>query len=103
FYRALHEGKSKDGSLLYPAFPYTSYTKVTRADSDAIYGYIMSIAPVKRKSTPHKMQFPYNQRNLMIGWRTLYFTAGGNKTGSRAKPAMESGRGLLAAPRSCGR
>ena len=76
FYRALHEGKSKDGSLLYPAFPYPSYTKVTRADSDAIYGYIMSIAPVKRKSTPHKMQFPYNQRNLMIGWRTLYFTAG---------------------------
>ena len=39
FYRALHEGKSKDGSLLYPAFPYPSYTKVTRADSDAIYGY----------------------------------------------------------------
>jgi mono/diheme cytochrome c family protein len=36
FYRALHEGKSKDGSLLYPAFPYPSYTKVTRADSDAI-------------------------------------------------------------------
>ena len=76
FYRALHEGKSKDGSLLYPAFPYPSYTKVTRADADAIYGYIMSIAPVKRKNTPHKMKFPYNQRNLLVGWRTLYFQPG---------------------------
>src|SRR5688500_3925230 len=28
FWRALHEGKRRDGSLLYPAFPYTEYTKV---------------------------------------------------------------------------
>ena len=56
FYRALHEGKSKDGSLLYPAFPYPSYTKVTRADSDAIYGYIQTITPVKKKNKPHAMQ-----------------------------------------------
>ena len=76
FYRALHEGKSKDGSLLYPAFPYPSYTKISRADADAIYGYIWSITPVKKKNTPHRMQFPYNQRNLLIGWRALYFTPG---------------------------
>jgi mono/diheme cytochrome c family protein len=76
FYRALHDGKSKDGSLLYPAFPYPSYTKISRADADAIYGYIWSITPVKKKNTPHRMQFPYNQRNLLIGWRALYFTPG---------------------------
>ena len=76
FYRALHEGKSKDGSLLYPAFPYPSYTKVTRADSDAIYGYIQTITPVKKKNKPHAMKFPYNQRNLLIGWRALYFQPG---------------------------
>jgi mono/diheme cytochrome c family protein len=76
FYRALHEGKSRDGSLLYPAFPYPSYTKVTRADSDAIYGYIQTIAPVKKKNRPHALKFPYNQRNLLIGWRALYFQPG---------------------------
>ena len=73
---ALHEGKSKDGSLLYPAFPYPSYTKVTRADADAIYGYIQTITPVKKKNKPHAMKFPYNQRNLLIGWRALYFQPG---------------------------
>lgn len=28
FWRALHHGRSRDGRLLYPAFPYTSYTLV---------------------------------------------------------------------------
>ncbi len=46
FWRALHDGKARDGSLLYPAFPYPSYTKITRADADAIYGYLWSIKPV---------------------------------------------------------
>ena len=76
FYRAMHDGKSKDGSLLYPAFPYPSYTKVTRADADAIYGYIQTIPPVKKKNKPHALKFPYNQRNLLIGWRALYFQPG---------------------------
>jgi mono/diheme cytochrome c family protein len=76
FWRAMHEGRSKDGSFLYPAFPYTNYTKVTRADSDAIYAYIMSLPPVQQKSRPHEMGFPYNQRKLMAGWRALYFKSG---------------------------
>jgi mono/diheme cytochrome c family protein len=76
FWRAMHEGKSKDGSFLYPAFPYTNYTKVTREDSDAIYAYLMTLTPVNLKSKPHDMRFPYNQRELMAGWRALYFTPG---------------------------
>ena len=76
FWRAMHDGRSKDGTFLYPAFPYTNYTKVTREDSDAIYAYFMSITAVKQKSRPHEMGFPYNQRELLAGWRTLYFSAG---------------------------
>ena len=86
FWMALHDGKSRDGSLLYPAFPYPSYTKVTRADADAIYGYIWSMKPVRKRNTPHKMQFPYNQRNLLIGWRALYFEAGRVQAESRTRP-----------------
>lgn len=76
FYRAMHEGRSKDGTLLYPAFPYTSYTRMTRADSDAIYAYLRSIPPVTRKNAPHALEFPYNQRVLLRAWRALYFTPG---------------------------
>src|SRR4029079_6012779 len=43
FWRALHNGRSRDGRLLYPAFPYPNYTRVTRADSDAIHAYLRSL------------------------------------------------------------
>jgi len=76
FWRALHEGKSKDGSLLYPAMPYTNYTKVTRADSDAMYAYFRSLKPVRQPNRPPGLSFPYNQRELLHGWRTLYFKEG---------------------------
>jgi mono/diheme cytochrome c family protein len=71
FWRAMHDGRSKDGSFLYPAFPYTNYTKVTRADSDTIYAYFMSVPPINQKSKPHALGFPYNQRQLMAAWRAL--------------------------------
>ncbi len=76
FYRMMHEGKSKDGSLLYPAMPYASYTKVTRADSDAIYAYLMSVPPIHQPNRPHELRFPFNQRELLLGWRTLFFKQG---------------------------
>ncbi|MEO6364401.1 MAG: cytochrome c [Caldimonas sp.] len=76
FYRMMHTGVSRDGALLYPAMPFASYTKVTRDDSDAIYAYLMSVEPVKRKNRPHELRFPFNNRDLLLGWRTLYFKQG---------------------------
>ena len=76
FYRMMHTGVSRDGSLLYPAMPYPQYTQVTRSDSDSIYAYLMSIPPVKQKNREHELRFPYNNRDLLIGWRTLYFKEG---------------------------
>ena len=76
FYRMMHTGISRDGTLLYPAMPFASYTKVTREDSDAIYAYLMSVPPVRQKNRPHELRFPYNKRDLLIGWRALYFKEG---------------------------
>jgi mono/diheme cytochrome c family protein len=76
FYRMLHTGRSRDGALLYPAMPFANYTKVTRADSDAMYAYLMSVPPVRQPNRPHELRFPFNQRDLLVGWRTLYFREG---------------------------
>lgn len=80
FYKMLHSGRSRDGSLLYPAMPFASYTKMTRADSDAIFAYLRSVPAVRQPSRPHELRFPYNNRSLLIGWRTLYFTEGEYQT-----------------------
>ncbi len=76
FYRMMHTGISRDGTLLYPAMPFAQYTKVTREDCDAIFAYLQSLLPVKQKNRPHELKFPFNKRELLVGWRTLYFSEG---------------------------
>ena len=95
FWRSLHEGRSRDGSLLYPAMPFTNYTKVTREDSDAMYAYFMSIEAVKLKSRPHEMSFPFNQRELLAGWRTLYFKEGEYKDDPKQNKEWNRGAYLV--------
>ena len=76
FYSMMHTGRMPDGALLYPAMPFASYTKVTRQDSDAIFAFLKSVPAVNQKNRPHDLTFPYNNRSLVIGWRTLFFTQG---------------------------
>lgn len=102
FYRAMHTGRSKDGSLLYPGFPFTSYTKVTRTDSDAIYAYLRSVAPVSVASRPHELRFPFNNRNLLIGWRTLFFTEGEYKADPTKSVEWNRGAYLVEGLGHCG-
>lgn len=76
FYRMLHTGRSRDGTLLYPAMPFPAYTKVTRGDSDALFSYLRSLHPVHRVNRANELRFPYDNRSLMYGWRALYFSEG---------------------------
>jgi mono/diheme cytochrome c family protein len=76
FYKTMHEGRFPDGGLLYPVMPYASYTKVTRADSDAIFAYLRSVPAISHPNREHDLQFPYDNRQLILGWRTLYFNEG---------------------------
>jgi mono/diheme cytochrome c family protein len=75
-YRTLHDGVNKHGQYLFPAMPYTSYTKVTRADSDAIYAYLMSLPAVNNAVEVNHLEFPFNVRLSMLGWNELYFDKG---------------------------
>jgi mono/diheme cytochrome c family protein len=76
FYNAMHNGRFPDGGLIYPAMPFASYTKVTRADSDAIFAFLRSVPPVRQQNRPHDLRFPYDNRSLILGWRTLFFSPG---------------------------
>ena len=74
FYRALHEGRSADGHLLTPAFPYPNYTHITRADSDDLYTFFMhGVAPVAQVNRAHELPFPFNTQFALAFWRTLFF------------------------------
>jgi mono/diheme cytochrome c family protein len=74
FWRAMHNGRSKDGRLLYPAFPYPSFTRITREDSDALYAYLRSVPSAAMPNTPHRLRFPYDTQAALAVWRALSFT-----------------------------
>lgn len=76
FWRSLHHGRSKDGRLLYPAFPYPSFTHVSRADSDALYAFLRSVPAVDKANAPHALRFPYSTQAALAVWRALYFRPG---------------------------
>lgn len=76
FWRAMHHGKSKNGTLLYPAFPYPNYTRVNRGDTDALFAFLRKLAPVAQPAPGNTLRFPYNSRWLLAGWRLLYFKPG---------------------------
>jgi mono/diheme cytochrome c family protein len=73
FWRALHHGRSRDGHRLIPAFPYPSFTQVTREDADALHAYLRSLAPVHQANRPHALRWPYGSPVALAVWRALYF------------------------------
>jgi len=76
FARALHEGIAADGRHLYPAFPYTAYTKITDQDLHAIYAYLRTLKPARYTPPPNEMHFPFGFRGLLAGWNLLYLQPG---------------------------
>ena len=101
FWQALHQGVAPDGSALYPAFPYPQYTQLTRADSDALYAYLMSQPAVDQPNTPHALRFPYDQRWLLSVWRALYFKPGGLEPVDGQSTRWHRGRYLVEAAGHC--
>jgi mono/diheme cytochrome c family protein len=86
FHRALHDGIAADGSHLYPAFPYAYFTKLPRADSDALYAYLRSLKPVRHTPPPNELIFPTNIRFGMALWDMLFL----DRTPLRADPSKSA-------------
>ncbi len=72
FRRAMRDGVSRDGHLLYPAFPYTSFKNMTDEDITSIYAYLMVQAPVAQNNPATQLSAPFSYRPLMAVWNALY-------------------------------
>lgn len=74
FTDVLRKGIRADGKHLYPAMPYTAYTKLTEQDIADLYAYFMhEVAPVNQPLMHQTdLPFPFNIRAVMIVWNTLF-------------------------------
>ncbi|HEX9213966.1 MAG TPA: c-type cytochrome, partial [Bradyrhizobium sp.] len=76
FTRAVRYGTAPDGSLYYPAFPYSYFTKMTKDDTLAIRAYLGTLAPVVSRNKPPELRWPLSYRGLMRAWNYLFFKPG---------------------------
>jgi len=76
FVRAMRHGVSRDGHLLYPAFPYIHYTKVTDEDLRAAYAYLMTRPAVRAPAPANDLPLPLRFRPALAFWNLLYLRPG---------------------------
>src|SRR5690606_16363801 len=87
---------------LYPAFPYTAYTKMSDADISALYAYLRTIEPVQSRAPENALSFPYNQRWALGLWKTLYLDAGEYQPDTTQSAEWNRGAYLVEALGHCG-
>ena len=102
FYRAMHAGIAPGGKHLYPAFPYPWYTKLTRADVDAIRSYLATLSPVRQENKPTELPWPFSVREAMAGWNALYFKEGTFESNPQKSAEWNLGAYLVEGLGHCG-
>jgi Cytochrome c, mono- and diheme variants len=107
FWNALHNGIAPGSSLavfphyLYPAMPYTSYTKLSKPDVLAIKAYLEAIPAVNTPNVKNDMKFPFNIRAMQLGWRIMFFRAGPLHMKKTWSPAVRNGAYIAEALGHC--
>jgi mono/diheme cytochrome c family protein len=72
FVTAMAKGTSPSGEHLYPAFPYTSYQRMTFNDLRDLFAYLKTLPAVRGRAPEHELSFPFNIRRLVGGWKLLF-------------------------------
>lgn len=95
FSRAMREGVARDGSHLFPAFPYEHFSRLSDDDIAALYAYFMTRPPVHAEAPRNTVPFPLNVRLLQAGWKLLFFRP--QRDEPRADRSAEWNRGAYLA------
>ncbi len=72
FTRAMREGVARDGSHLYPAFPYDHFRHTSDDELQSLYAYLMTREPVDSRPPANALAFPLGFRPLLAGWKLLF-------------------------------
>jgi mono/diheme cytochrome c family protein len=72
FANAMLRGIGRNGEHLYPAFPYTSYQRMTLDDVRDLFAFLKTLPPQARPSEPHELPFPFNVRRGLGLWKLLH-------------------------------
>jgi len=102
FVNAMMRGVSPSGGHYYPAFPYTSYSRMKVRDVIDLKTYIDSLAPVSNNVAAHELHFPWNLRRGIGLWKRRYLVQGPVLVVNSDDPSFARGRYLVEGPGHCG-
>jgi mono/diheme cytochrome c family protein len=102
FDNAVRHGTRRDGARLYPAMPYSFYTKMSRDDVKAIRAYLATVAPVRNAVVANQLPFPFSIRWSMHAWDWLFFKPGEFKPDPAKSAEWNRGALLVTGPGHCG-
>lgn len=102
FVDALTKGTGRHGTRLYPAMPYTYYTKLTPDDALAIRAYLNTIPAVHNSVKADQLPWPFDMRWTLAVWDKLYFSAGTFHPDANKSAEWNRGAYLVEGPGHCG-
>jgi Cytochrome c, mono- and diheme variants len=74
FYTAMHDGIAPSYKYLYPAFPFPSFSKMSKQDVQDLWAYMRTLPAVAQPNHANTLRFPFSLRPTMLGWRLLFFS-----------------------------
>ncbi|MBV8070816.1 MAG: cytochrome c [Acidobacteriaceae bacterium] len=102
FISAVRDGRGHNGTRLYPAMPYTAYTKMSDDDVVALRAYMRTVVPVRNRVDANQLPFPYNIRLALAGWNLLNFRSSRFEADPTKSPDWNRGAYLVQGPGHCG-
>ncbi len=102
FFRAMRQGIAPDGRKYYPAFPYSSYTRLSDEDLIVLWAFLKTLPPVKRANKAHELRWFTPPRWLVGVWQWLFLDVGGFSPDKRRPDDWNRGAYLVQAAGHCG-
>jgi mono/diheme cytochrome c family protein len=102
FDAAVRHGTRPGGSRLYPAMPYTYYTRMSRDEVLAIRAYLNTVPPIHAAIDSDQLPFPLSVRASMRIWDGLFFTDEEFKADPTKSPQWNRGAYIVEGPGHCG-
>ena len=101
FVTAVTKGTSPEGEHLFPAFPYTSFQRMSSNDVRDLFAYIKTLPPVAGKVREDGVPFPYNIRRMVGLWKLLYLDGALIKPDASKSAEWNRGAYLVEGPAHC--
>ena len=101
FASAMLKGTSPKGEHYYPAFPYTSYQRMSMTDVRDLFAFIKILTAVEGRTAAHDLPFPFNLRAGVGFWKYCYLDGQAFRPDATKSEQWNRGAYLVEGPGHC--